>query len=68
MNDNVGQQRLYATEQRVASAREQLSVATRVAAVQEGPDEAINKRLLRAVRKKRVLRATRRECSLRAAR
>ena len=41
MNGNVGQQRLYATEQRVSSARERPSVATRVAAAQEGPDEAM---------------------------
>ena len=36
MNDNVGQQRLHATEQRVSSAGGQTSVATRVAAAQEG--------------------------------
>ena len=35
MNDIVGQQRLYATEQRVSSAGERPSVATRVAAAQE---------------------------------
>ena len=40
MNDNVGQQRLHAAEQRVSSAGEQPSVATRVEAAQEGPDEA----------------------------
>ena len=41
MNRNVGQQRLHATEQRVSSAGERPSVATRVAAAQEGPDEAM---------------------------
>ena len=41
MNHNVGQQRLHATEQRVSSAGEQPSVATRVAAAQEGPDDAM---------------------------
>ena len=41
MNDNVGQQRLYVTEQRVSSAGERPSVATRVAAAQEGPDETM---------------------------
>ena len=43
--DNVGQQRLYATEQRVSSAGEQPSVVTRVAAAQEGPDEAMRQTL-----------------------
>ena len=37
MNDNVNQERFFATEQRVSSARERPSVATRVAAAQEGP-------------------------------
>ena len=41
MNDNVGQQRLYATKQRVSSAGERPSVATGVAAAQEGADEAM---------------------------
>ena len=45
MNDIVCQQRLYATEQRVSSAGEQPSVATRVAAAQEGPDEAMRQAL-----------------------
>ena len=45
MNGNVGQQRLYATEQRVSSARERPSVATRVAAAKEGPDEAMRQAL-----------------------
>ena len=45
MNDNVGQQRLYATEQRVSSAGQQPSVATRVAAAQQGPDEAMRQAL-----------------------
>ena len=45
MNDSVGQQRLYATEQRVSSAGEQPSVATRVAVGQEGPDEAMEQAL-----------------------
>ena len=45
MNDNVGQQRLHATEQRVSSAGEQPSVATRVAAAQEGPDETMRQAL-----------------------
>ena len=45
MNGNVGQQRLYATEQRVSSAGERPSVATRVAAAQEGPDEAMGQAL-----------------------
>ena len=45
MNDSVGQQRLHATEQRVSSGGEQPSVATRVAAAQEGPDEAMNQAL-----------------------
>ena len=43
MNGNVGQQRLHATEQRVSSAGEQPSMATRVAAAQEGPDEAMRR-------------------------
>ena len=34
-------ERLHATEQRVSSAGEQPSVATRVAAAQDGPDEAM---------------------------
>ena len=42
MNDDVGQQRLRAAEKRVSSAGEQPSVATRVEADQEGPDEATN--------------------------
>ena len=42
MNENVGQQRLRAAEQRGSSAVEQPSVATRVDAAQEGPDEAMN--------------------------
>ena len=42
MDDDVGQQRLRAAEQRVSSAREQPFVATRVEAAQEGPDEAMN--------------------------
>ena len=41
MNDDVGQQRLHAAEQRVSPAGEQPSVATRVEAAQEGPDEAM---------------------------
>ena len=41
MRGNVGQQRLHATEQRVSSAGEQPSVATRVAAAQDGPDETL---------------------------
>ena len=45
MNGNVGQQSLHATEQRVSSARGQPSVATRVAAAQEGPDEALRQAL-----------------------
>ena len=45
MNDNVGQQRLYATEQRVSSAGERPSVATRVAAAQEGLYEAMRQAL-----------------------
>ena len=45
MNDNVRQERLHATEQRVSSAGEQPSVVTRVAAVQEGPDEATRQAL-----------------------
>ena len=40
MNDEVGQQRLYAAEQRVSPAGEQQSVATRVEVAQEGQDEA----------------------------
>ena len=42
MNEKVGQQRLYAAEQRVSPAGEQQPVATRVEAAQEGPDEAMN--------------------------
>ena len=45
MNGNVGQQRLYTTEQRVSSAGERPSLATRVAAAQEGPDEAMKQAL-----------------------
>ena len=45
MNGNVGQQSLDATEQRVSSAGGQPSVATRVAAAQEGPDEAMRQAL-----------------------
>ena len=45
MNDNVGQQRLHATEQRVSTAGERPSVATRVAAAQEGPDDAMRQAL-----------------------
>ena len=45
MNDSLGQQRLHATEQRVPSAGEQPSVVTRVAAAQEGPDEAMRQAL-----------------------
>ena len=45
MNDNVGQQRLPATEQRVSSAGEQPSGATRDAAAQEGPDETMRQAL-----------------------
>ena len=41
----VGQQSLHATEQRVSSAGGQPSVATRVAAAQEGPDEAMRQAL-----------------------
>ena len=44
MNDNVGHQRLYATEQRVSSAGER-PLATRVAAAQEGLDEAMRQAL-----------------------
>ena len=40
MIDNVGQQRLHAAEQRVSAAGEQPSVARRVEAAEEGPDEA----------------------------
>ena len=42
MNDDAGQQRLRAAEQRGSSAGRQPSVATRVEAAQEGPDEAMN--------------------------
>ena len=42
MNEDVGQQRLRAAEQRVSSAGEQPSVATRVEVAQEGPDEAMD--------------------------
>ena len=45
MNDNVGQQRLYATEQRVSSAGEQPSVVTRVVAAQEAPEETMRRAL-----------------------
>ena len=45
MNGDVGQQRLRAAEQRVSSAGEQPSVATRVEAAQEGPDEAMSQAL-----------------------
>ena len=45
MNDDVGQQRLRAAQQRVSSAGEQPSVATRVEAAPEGPDEAMNQAL-----------------------
>ena len=55
MIDVVGQQRLHAVEQRVSPARKQPSVATRVEAAQEGPEEARK----RAAREKRLLRATR---------
>ena len=41
MNGNEGKQSLHGTEQRVSSAGGQPSVATRVAAAQEGPDEAM---------------------------
>ena len=44
-NGNVGQQRLCVTEQRVSSAGERPSVETRVAAAQEGPDEAMRQAL-----------------------
>ena len=40
MNDNVGQQRFHAAEQRVSPAGEQPSVATRAEVAQEGADEA----------------------------
>ena len=40
MNVEVRQQRLHAAGQRVSPAGEQQSVATRVEAAQEGPDEA----------------------------
>ena len=59
MNDDVGQQRLRAAEQRGSSAGEQPSVATRVEAVQEGPDEAMNQALAAAAQEKRLLRAAR---------
>ena len=42
MNDDVGQQRLHAAEQRGSSAGEQPSVATRVEAAQEGPEQIMN--------------------------
>ena len=42
MTDDVCQQRLRAAEKRVSSAGEQPSVATRVEAAQETPDEAMN--------------------------
>ena len=45
MNGNVGQQRLHATEQRVLSAGEQQSVATRVAVTQEALNEAMKQAL-----------------------
>ena len=45
MRGNVGHQRLHATEQRVSSAEEQPSVATRIAAAQEGPDETMRQAL-----------------------
>ena len=45
MNDNVGQQRLLATEQRVLSAGGQPSVVTRVVAAQEGPEETMRQAL-----------------------
>ena len=41
MNDDVGQQRLHAAEQRVSPAGELQSVATRVEAAQDGPGEAM---------------------------
>ena len=40
MNDNVGQQKLHAAEQRFSPAGEQPSVGTRVEAAHEGPDQA----------------------------
>ena len=43
--NDVGQQRLHAMEQRVSSSGGQLSVATRVAVTQEGPDEAMRQAL-----------------------
>ena len=58
MNGNVGQQRLHATEQRVSSAGERPSVATRVAAAQEVPDEAMRQVLAASTRQRRLLRAT----------
>ena len=45
MNGNVGQQSLHASEQRVSSAGGQPSVATKDAAAQEGPDEAMRQAL-----------------------
>ena len=45
MNDDVGQQRLHAAQQRVSPAEEQSSVAARVEAAQEGPDEAMRQAL-----------------------
>ena len=45
VNGNVGQQRLYATEQRVSLAGEQPSVVTRVAAAREAPDETMKQAL-----------------------
>ena len=58
MNDDVGQQRLRAAEQRGSSTGEQASVATRVEAAQEGPDEAMNQALAASsARKVLVLRA-----------
>ena len=45
MNDDVGQQRLRAAEQRGSSAGEQPSGTTRVEAAQKGQDAAMNQAL-----------------------
>ena len=45
MIDNVGQQRLRAAVHRVSPAGQETSVATRVEAAQEGPDEAMSQTL-----------------------
>ena len=58
-NDNVGQQRLRASEQRVSPTGEQPSVATRVEAAQEGLGEARRQALVASsTREASLLRAT----------